>query len=113
MGDSDLVGDRLPNATLKQLVAAGFNRNTLTGREGGFEKEMARAENLGTLWLGLTLGCARCHDHKFDPLTQKDHYYVKSVPSAMTIISRLTPSIFLRRIPFDFTGLPPTRTVTL
>ena len=76
-----LAGDLLPNATLNQLVAAGYNRNTLTDREAGFEKEMDRveqvmdrAENLGTVWLGLTVGCARCHDHKYDPISQKDYY---------------------------------------
>ncbi len=76
-----LAGDLLPNATLNQLVASGYNRNTLTDREGGFEKEMDRveqvmdrAENLGAVWLGLTVGCARCHDHKYDPITQKDYY---------------------------------------
>ncbi len=76
-----MAGDLLPDATLKQLVAAGYNRNTLTDREGGFEKEMDRveqvmdrAENLGSVWLGLTVGCARCHDHKYDPISQKDYY---------------------------------------
>ena len=76
-----LAGDLLPNSTLNQLVAAGYNRNTLTDREAGFEKEMDRveqvmdrAENLGTVWLGLTVGCARCHDHKYDPITQRDYY---------------------------------------
>ncbi len=76
-----LAGDLLPNATLEQRVATGFNRNTLTNREGGMDLEMLRVEQiidrtntLGTVWLGLTTGCAVCHDHKFDPLTQKDYY---------------------------------------
>lgn len=76
-----LAGDLLPSATLGQHVATGFNRNTLTNREGGMDLEMLRVEQimdrtntLGTVWLGLTIGCAQCHDHKFDPITQKDYY---------------------------------------
>ena len=76
-----LAGDLLPNATIEQQVATGFNRNTLTNREGGMDLEMLRIEQimdrantLGTVWLGLTVGCAQCHDHKFDPITQKNYY---------------------------------------
>lgn len=76
-----LAGDLLPNATVEQRVATGFNRNTLTNREGGMDLEMLRIEQimdrtstLGTVWLGLTVGCAQCHDHKFDPISQKDYY---------------------------------------
>src|SRR5262249_36035870 len=59
----------------------GFLRNTLTNREGGTNKEEFRVEQVvdrtstvGTVWLGLTLGCARCHDHKYDPISQRDFY---------------------------------------
>jgi Protein of unknown function (DUF1553)/Protein of unknown function (DUF1549)/Planctomycete cytochrome C len=76
-----LAGDLLPNATVEQRVATGFHRNTLTNREGGVDNEQFRFENVidrasttGTVWLGLTVGCAQCHDHKFDPITQKDFY---------------------------------------
>ena len=76
-----LAGDLLPNATVEQRVATGFHRNTLTNREGGVDNEQFRFENVidraattGTVWLGLTVGCAQCHDHKFDPTTQKDFY---------------------------------------
>ncbi len=76
-----LAGDMLPNATVDQKVATGFNRNTLTNREGGIDPEQFRVEQvidrantLGTVWLGLTVGCAQCHDHKFDPITQRDFY---------------------------------------
>jgi mono/diheme cytochrome c family protein len=76
-----IAGDLLPNATLEQRVATGFHRNTLTNREGGiddrqfrFENVMDRSNTVATAWLGLTMGCAQCHDHKYDPLTQKDHY---------------------------------------
>jgi hypothetical protein len=76
-----LAGDLLPNPTVEQKVATGFNRNTLTNREGGIDLEEFRVEEvvdrtntLGTVWLGLTVGCARCHDHKYDPTFQKEYY---------------------------------------
>ncbi len=66
---------------LDQKIAAGFNRNTLTNREGGIDLEEFRTEQvldrtttLGTVWLGLTVGCARCHDHKYDPIKQREVY---------------------------------------
>jgi len=76
-----IAGDLLPNAMLAQRIATGFNRNHRTSGEGGIVDEefrveyvADRAETTGTVWLGLTVGCARCHDHKFDPITQKDFY---------------------------------------
>jgi hypothetical protein len=76
-----IAGDLLPGATIEQRVATGFHRNTLTNREGGIDPEQFRVEQvydrnstLGTVWLGLTVGCAQCHDHKYDPLTQKEFY---------------------------------------
>ena len=76
-----LAGDLLPNRNLDTLVATGFNRNTLTNREGGTDPEqfrdeqvLDRAATLGTVWLGLTVGCAQCHNHKFDPISQKEFY---------------------------------------
>ena len=76
-----IAGDLLPGATVEQKVATGFHRNTLKNREGGvkieqfrFEETIDRANSVGTVWLGLTLGCAQCHDHKYDPLTQKEYY---------------------------------------
>ncbi len=76
-----LAGDMLPDATQDQIVASGFNRNHRTTAEGGsvpeeFRVEYVadRAETTATVWLGLTLGCARCHDHKFDPISQEDYY---------------------------------------
>jgi mono/diheme cytochrome c family protein len=76
-----LAGDLLPNRNLDTLVATGFNRNTLTNREGGTDPEqfrdeqvLDRAATLGTVWMGLTVGCAQCHNHKFDPITQKEFY---------------------------------------
>ena len=86
-----LAGDLLPNATVDDKIASGFNRNNMINFEGGAvpqeyhaEYTIDRASTTGTVWLGLTMGCARCHDHKFDPIRQKDFYqfvaYFNSVP---------------------------------
>jgi hypothetical protein len=76
-----LAGDLLPGATPEQVIATGFNRNHRGNAEGGIIPEeyaveyvADRVETTTTVWLGLTMGCARCHDHKFDPLTMKDFY---------------------------------------
>ncbi len=76
-----LAGDLLPNATESQRIATGFNRNNKSVTEGGSIEEEWLVENLvdrvettSLAFLGLTMGCARCHDHKYDPITQKDFY---------------------------------------
>lgn len=76
-----LAGDLLPSATEDQKIASGFNRNHLLNGEGGAIAEEQRWVNLfdrmdttATNWLGLTMACAQCHDHKYDPLTMKDYY---------------------------------------
>ena len=76
-----LAGDLLPNATVDQKIASGFNRNHLLNGEGGAIPEEQRFVNLfdrvdttSTTWLGLTMACAQCHDHKYDPITQRDYY---------------------------------------
>ncbi len=76
-----LAGDLLPNATLSQKVATGFHRNTSFNEEGGTDAEQFRVERTvdrtnttGAVWLGLTVGCAQCHNHKYDPVSQKDYY---------------------------------------
>src|SRR5713101_1746822 len=76
-----LAGDLLPNATLEQKIASGFNRNHMINFEGGAIPEeyhtaylVDRVNTTGTVWLGLTIGCAQCHDHKFDPIAQKEYY---------------------------------------
>lgn len=76
-----LAGDLLPNATLEQKVATGFHRNTLKNLEGGVDQEefrckavVDRVSTTGTIWLGLTIGCAECHSHKFDPISQREFY---------------------------------------
>ena len=76
-----LAGDLLPKPELSQVVATGFHRNHRINGEGGIIDEEWRIENIidrvdttGATWMGLTLGCARCHDHKYDPITQKEFY---------------------------------------
>jgi hypothetical protein len=76
-----LAGDLLPDATESQRIATGFHRNTQINEEGGIDKEQFRIDSVfdrvattGTVWLGLTVGCAQCHDHKFDPIEQKEFY---------------------------------------
>ena len=76
-----IAGDRLAEPTLDQLIASGFHRNNITTNEGGAIPEeweavyaKDRADTTGTVFLGLTVGCATCHDHKFDPITQRDFY---------------------------------------
>ena len=76
-----LAGDLLPDATLSQRIATGFNRNHRTVTEAGsieqewhVENVIDRVETTGAAFLGLTVGCGRCHDHKFDPLTQRELY---------------------------------------
>ena len=78
-----IAGDELPNATVNQRIATGFYRNTLTNREAGVDRTETRFEQLidrvattGTVFLGLTVRCAQCHDHKYDPIAQKDFYRI-------------------------------------
>ena len=76
-----LAGDLLPNATNEQKIATGFNRNSLFNEEGGVDKDeefwvnqIDRVNTTAAVWLGSTLACAQCHNHKFDPFTQKEYY---------------------------------------
>ena len=86
-----IAGDMLPGATLEQRIASGFNRNHRGNAEGGIVPEeyaveyvVDRVDTTATVWLGLTLACARCHEHKFDPITQREFYrvfaYFNNVP---------------------------------
>src|SRR5665811_408842 len=76
---------RLVRVMRLKPVATGFNRNTLTNREGGTDPEqfrdeqvLDRAATLGTVWMGLTVGCAQCHNHKYDPISQREFYQLTS-----------------------------------
>jgi hypothetical protein len=81
-----LAGDMLANATLDDVIASGFNRCHVTTNEGGSIEEecyvrnvVDRVDTTGVVFLGLTTGCARCHDHKYDPLTMKDYYQLFAI----------------------------------
>jgi len=76
-----IAGDLLPNPTTEQKIATGFHRNTMINEEGGIDVEEFRFASLvdrvattGAVWLGLTVQCAQCHTHKFDPITQREYY---------------------------------------
>ncbi len=94
-----LAGDLLPNPTTQQLIATGFNRNHMLNGEGGAIPEeqrnnyvFDRVDTTATTWLALTLACAQCHDHKYDPLTQKDYYsffaYFNNLPETGKVDKR-------------------------
>ncbi|TXT35886.1 MAG: Uncharacterized protein FD138_1183, partial [Planctomycetota bacterium] len=91
-----IAGDLLPNPTPSQIVATGFNRNHKLNGEGGIiaeewrvETVIDRVETTGMTWLGLALNCCRCHDHKYDPITQRDFYslfaFFNNVPESGTL----------------------------
>lgn len=80
-----LAGDLLPDASLDQKIATGFNRNHRYNSESGLvleefllENAVDRVDTTSTVWMGLTMGCARCHDHKYDPLLQREYYQLIS-----------------------------------
>ena len=80
-----LAGDLLPEPTREQLVATGFHRNHMINGEGGRIAEESRVdyvqdrvETTGTVWMGLTFNCCRCHDHKFDPIAQREYYQLSA-----------------------------------
>jgi len=95
-----LAGDLLPNANLQDKVATGFCRNTMQNLEGGVDQEEAhfavildRSETAATTWLGTTIGCCRCHDHKYDPFTQRDYYKMAAFFSNTKVIPRGPKSV--------------------
>src|SRR5205814_7411168 len=76
-----IAGDLIPGATIDQEAATGFHRNTMINEEGGIDVEefrfasiVDRVATTGTVWLGLTIGCAQCHSHKYDPISQREYY---------------------------------------
>lgn len=81
-----LAGDLLPGATTEQKIATGLHRNTLHNTEGGIDPEedrvkktVDRTNTLGAVWLGLTLGCAQCHSHKYDPISQREYFSLYAI----------------------------------
>lgn len=101
------AGDLLPDATPEQRLATCFHRNHMNNGEGGRDPEESRIDYVrdrvnttGTLWLGLTLGCAQCHDHKFDPVAQRDYYsvtaYFNSIDESGAAGSRAGPYLKYR-----------------
>jgi hypothetical protein len=81
-----LAGDLLPDATVDQQIASGYNRLLQTSHEGGFQPkeyqhkyDADRVRNLGSVWMGATLGCVECHSHKFDPYTHREYYSLVAV----------------------------------
>ena len=103
-----VAGDLLPEATVKQRVATGFNRNHMANNESGIIDEEFRSEYVVdrvsttmTTWLGLTAGCAQCHDHKFDPISQREFYqlfaFFNNVPESGLITANDPPPLI--RVP--------------
>jgi hypothetical protein len=91
-----LAGDLLPEATQAQRLASGFHRNNMHNGEGGRIPEETRVENVfdrvettATVWMGLTFTCARCHDHKFDPISQKDYFALYDIFNQMSETGRI------------------------
>ncbi len=95
-----LAGDLLPNPTKAQLVATGFHRNTLINQEGGTDAEQFRDEEVidrthttGAVWLGLTVGCAQCHTHKFDPITHQEFYELFAFFNSTEDVNNTGPTV--------------------
>lgn len=95
-----LAGDMLDSPTLQQRVATGFHRNTLINSEGGTKADQFRDEQVkdridttGLVWMGLTVGCAKCHTHKFDPLSQQEYYQLYAFFNSTTDSNSVTPTV--------------------
>ena len=108
-----LAGDLLPEPTIEQIIATGYNRLLQTSHEGGVqEKEYLaiyaadRMRNLSGVWMGATLGCAQCHDHKYDPYTMKDFYSMVAFFADVDENAHLNPG---KRKGLNFNALPSPR----
>lgn len=95
-----LAGDLLDNATLDQKIATGFHRNTLINTEGGTKADQFRDEQVkdrvdttGLVWMGMTVGCAKCHTHKFDPITQHEYYQLYAFFNHTADNNSVTPTV--------------------
>lgn len=110
-----LAGDLLPDATKQQLIASAFHRNTLINQEGGSDPEQFRHESVvdrvnttGAVWLGLTLGCAQCHTHKYDPITHREYYELFAFFNSGTDINNTGATVAVAR--GEALGIPPSPT---
>ena len=100
-----IAGDLLPNATTQDRIATGFHRNTMLNEEGGidpleyrFYSMVDRVATTGKTWLGLTIGCAQCHTHKFDPITHREYYQMMALMNnADEPVSMIKPDDFAKR----------------
>lgn len=89
-----LAGDMLPNATADQKIASGFHRNTMYNEEGGVDKDEAmfevlvdRVNTTGTVFLATSIGCTQCHNHKYDPITQKEYYQLMAFFNSSDLVT--------------------------
>lgn len=115
-----LAGDLLPGATLDQRIATGFHRNTQLNEEGGIDPEQFRIEGVidrvnttGTALLGLTIACAQCHDHKFDPIRQREYYQLFDFFNQQDEPTLEVPSLGLVQGPGGAAKAPAKPTTTL
>jgi hypothetical protein len=99
-----IAGDLLPDASKANLIASAFHRNTLINQEGGSDREQFRVEAVmdrvnttGAVWLGLTVGCAQCHTHKFDPITQREYYQLMAFFNSAQDANDRGPTVDVRR----------------
>ena len=95
----NLAGDLLPNATVQSQIASGFNRNVTFNEEGGADPDefyvayaIDRANTTGQVFLGMTFGCAQCHDHKYDPISSRDYYGLAAVFSGLDRLGKVVAS---------------------
>jgi hypothetical protein len=118
-----IAGDLLPSATLDQKIATAFHRNTMTNTEGGTDDEefrvaaiKDRVDTTAQAWMGLTMGCAKCHTHKYDPITQKEYYSVFAIfnqtadadrPDESPTLPAPTPAMTARLKEIDAALAPP------